>query len=109
MKRVVFFVSALMLSSASVSYAATVTVNITAGTNAVSHTIEKQTGGGAFTTLTTLTMPTVQYVDSAVSVGQSYCYRAITNSLVDSAAASAPCCAALLPAGAAAISCTVNP
>ena len=107
MKRSLFV--CLFCALPTLAQAATVTLNITAGTNAVSHTIEKQIGGGAFASLTTINMPTVQYVDSAVTVGQSYCYRAITNSLVDSAAASAPCCAALLPAGAAAISCTVNP
>lgn len=91
------------------AWAATVTLNITAGTNAISHTIEKSTDGGAFVSLITLPMPTIQHIDNAVLVGHAYSYRSITNSLVDSSAPSVPCSVALLAAGDSSINCTVNP
>ena len=106
--RVLFRSLVLVLLLSTPGWAATVTLNVTAGANATSHTINKQTNGGTFSSLVTLPMPTLQYVDSVVTVGSTYCYTSTTNSSVDSSAASAPCCVALLPAGASTVSCTVN-
>ena len=107
MKRLALALAFVLVAGS--AWAATVTLNVTAGTNAVSHTIEKSTNAGPYSTLTTLTMPTVQHVDSAVVVGNNYSYRSITNSSVDSAAPSAPCTVTLLAAGSSSVSCTINP
>lgn len=110
MKKIHMLIGAMgMMLVSAPAYAATVTVTVTPGTNAVSHRIEKQTNGGAFAPLATVPMPTVQHVDSAVTINNTYCYRSVTISAVDESVPSAPCCSALLPAGASAISCTVNP
>lgn len=99
--------SALLLAASAM--AATITVNITAGTNATSHRIEKKIGAGTYATLVTLTMPTVSYVDSAVSEGNIYSYRAVSINTLGESAPSAECTSALIQAGPPSVSCTVSP
>lgn len=89
--------------------APTVTVTVTAGTNATSHRVEKQTNGGTFSALTTLTMPTVAYTDTAVALSSTYCYRAVSITAIGESPASTPCCAALFTPGVPSLSCVVNP
>lgn len=98
----------ILLASSAV-WAASITIDVTAGANATSHRIEKKVGAGAYATLTTLTMPTVQYVDSGVTVGNIYYYRAVAINEFGESAASPECSKALIAAGPPVISCGVNP
>ena len=104
-----FILALALVLIAAPAFAATVTLNITAGANAVSHTIEKSTNGGAYSVLTTVNMPELQYIDTAVTVSNTYAYRVKTNSSIDSSAVSTPCTIALLAAGNSTVSCTANP
>jgi hypothetical protein len=104
-----FFFTLVALGLTTQVWAATITVTVTAGVNTVAHRIEKQTDGGAFTPLITLQMPSLQHIDSTVSLNHTYCYRAVGISTLDESAPSIPCCSALLPAGSPVVSCTVNP
>ena len=104
-----FFIGLFLLIGAVTAHAQSVTLTVTPGANAVSHTILKSTDGGAFTTLTTLTMPTLTYTDTAVALNHVYQYESVTNSSVNSSAPSAPCTSTLASAGPSTINCTINP
>lgn len=94
----------------STAWAASVTVNWTAGANATSHRVERKVDAAPYASLTTVPMPTAQYMDTTVAVGSAYCYRVVAIGTLGEAVPSAECCAALMPTGTASdVSCTINP
>jgi hypothetical protein len=105
---VLCLVLGIVLAS-SAAWAASITVNVTPGSNATSHRIEKKIGAGAYTSLITLAMPTVQYEDATVSAGNNYCYRSVSIGTLGESVPSAECCHALFLVGPSTVSCSVNP
>lgn len=107
MKKFILALSLLLLASP--VWAATITITVTPGANATSHRIEKQIGAGAYLPLTTLVMPAVEFIDTAVSVGNVYSYRAVAITTLGESAPSVECTHAVLAAGPPVVSCGVNP
>ena len=92
------------------AWAASITVNFTAGANATSHRVERKVDSGVFTSLGTLTMPTVQHTDATVTNDHLYCYRAVAISAFGESTPSTECCQSTFPPGTpTGMTCTLNP